>query len=184
MRGPCFLWLSSRRHEPLTKRRWDGFAAIELALVVAATSIVIALGVSMYRTYSVRAQIATSVEEISATQHLVVAAFRDSGEPPFDAAAAGIDDTAYRLLAGTYVESLKISNGRIDLRFGAGADPEIAGKTLSLTPFETADQEIVWVCGNESPGVGLKPLGFAGGAQQAIPVATPIEDRYLPSSCR
>ncbi len=164
--------------------REDGFTTIELALVVAATLIVVALGVSMYRTYSARAQVATSIEESVPVQRLVVAAFKTHGTPPYDAAAAGIDGTAHLLLAGTYLESLEVVNGRIELRFGAHAYPALAGQTLSLTPFETATEDVVWVCGNQAPGVGLKPLGFAGGALQPVQVATPIEDRYLPRTCR
>jgi hypothetical protein len=63
-------------------------------------------------------------------------------------------------------------------------DSVLAGKILSLTPFETADQNVVWVCGNEFSGVGLNPLGFAAGGPQAEQVVTAIEDRYLPPACR
>jgi len=157
---------------------------IELVLVVAITSVFVALAVSTYRAYSARAQIATSVEETAAVQRLVVAAFKSNGTPPLDAAAAGIDETARVLLAGTYVESLGVLNGRIELRFGTSAHPAIAGKTLSLTPFETVEEDVVWVCGNAPPGVGLEPLGFAGGTLQAAQVPTSIEDRYLPPWCR
>jgi hypothetical protein len=157
---------------------------IELALVVLATSIVVALAVSTYRTYSARAQIATSVKETAVVQRLVVAAFESDGNPPFDAAAAGIDEGAHDLLVGEYLESLDVINGRIDLRFSIRAHSAIAGKTLSLTPFETADQDVVWICGNEPPGVGLKPLGFASSVLQAAQVPTEIDDRYLPAWCR
>ena len=83
-----------------------------------------------------------------------------------------------------YVESLQIVDGRIDLRFGVEASPAIAGRTLSLTPFETAAQEIVWVCGNRVPGPGLQPLGFANGSRRSIQVLSNIQPRYLPSNCR
>ena len=179
VRGPCF-W--ARR--PLHRGRQSGFSAVELVLVIGATLLVVALGVSMYRTYAVRAEIAASLEEASPTQRLVVAAFRESATPPADAAATGLDATARHFLSSPYVESLEVSNGRIDLIFGAGADTAIAGKRLSLTPFETADREVVWICGNRPPGVGLQPLGFAAGGPQAVPVVTSIEDRYLPRSCR
>jgi type IV pilus assembly protein PilA len=172
------------RPNELDSHHRRGFAAVELVLVLAATSIVVALGISIYRTHSVRAQVAASLEETEPAQRLVAAAFRDRGTPPFDAAATGIDDTTQHFLGGTYVESLAVSNGRIDVRFGSRADRAIVGKTLSLTPFETADHEIVWICGNERPGVGIKPLGFAGGALQSVQVATAIESRFLPTSCR
>lgn len=187
MRGPLTvvrgLRFSLARIRPNGHRN-DGFTSIELVLVVAVTLILVALGVSTYRTYSARAQIAMSVEETAAVQRLVVAAFKNTGTPPVDAAAAGLDETAHSLLAGTYVESLGVLNGRIELRFGTSAHPAIAGKTLSLTPFETVEEDVVWLCGNEPPGVGLEPLGFASGTLQAAQVATSIEDKYLPPWCR
>ncbi|HUQ51883.1 MAG TPA: pilin, partial [Gammaproteobacteria bacterium] len=83
-----------------------------------------------------------------------------------------------------YVESVEVINGRLDLRFGYRADHAISGRTLSLTPFETATHEVVWVCGNARPGAGLEPLGFSLGGQQAVQADTLIEPRYLPSTCR
>lgn len=163
--------------------RQGGFSAIELILVVAATVLVAVLGVSIYRTQSARAQIATTLDEVDAARRLVAAAFRLNGVPPADSTAAGIDETAESLLRGNYVDSLEVVNGRIDLRFGAAAHSALAGKILSLTPFETAARDVVWVCGNDLPDVGLKPLGFGAGGPQAVQVATTIEDRYLPPEC-
>jgi hypothetical protein len=157
---------------------------LELALVIGATLIVGVLAASMIRTHYVRAQIAVSVEEARAARDLVVVAFKDRGVPPRDAAAIGIDNPARQLLVGTYLEGLEVHNGRIDLRFGPAADDVIAGRILSLTPFETVDHQVVWLCGNEVPRVGVKPLGFAGGGPQAVQILTAIEDRYLPSECR
>jgi type IV pilus assembly protein PilA len=162
----------------------SGFSVVELALVVAATLIVLALGVSMYRTYSARLEIVTSIEETAPARTLVVAAYEAHGTPPADLHATGIDRSAALLLGGTYFDALTIHNGRIDLRFSDAASSGIAGKTLSLTPFETAGRDVLWVCGNETPGVGLNPLGFAGGGPQPIRVPTSIEDRYLPRECR
>ena len=161
-----------------------GFSAIELVLVVAATLIVAAVGASIYLTHSARAQVAMALDEAGAARRLVAAAFELNGMPPADSTAAGIDATAEPLLRGTYVDSLDVVDGRIDLRFGDNADSALAGKVLSLTPFETAARDVVWVCGNEPPGLGLKPLGFAAGGPQAVQVATSIEDRYLPPACR
>jgi type IV pilus assembly protein PilA len=162
----------------------DGIATLGLLLVCAATLIVSAFAVSAYRTHTVRSQLATSVAEAEPARQLVTAAFEWQGVPPFDAAAAGIDSQARGILVGTYVETLDVYNGRIDLRFGADADAAISGKTLSLTPFETAEGEIVWICGNEIPGPGLNPLGFSGGGPISVQVLSSIETRYLPPACR
>jgi hypothetical protein len=86
--------------------------------------------------------------------------------------------------ASPFVESVTIVAGRIDVLYGAQADPSIAGRRISLTPYETADGSVVWLCGNATPGPGLKPLGFAGGSRQAANVRTTIEARYLSGPCR
>jgi type IV pilus assembly protein PilA len=161
-----------------------GFSAIELTIVIAATLLVGALGVSAYRTYTVRTQITESVALAIPVQNRVVAAFRESGVPPADRHAAGLPFDRAGTLLGQRVEAIDVINGRIELRFGGTADVAINGSTLSLTPFETADQQIVWICGNKLPGVGLHPLGFSGGSHQAVQVLTMIEPRYLPSACR
>ena len=184
VRGPCFWRTVSQPNEANPRGSQRGFSAFELVLAMAATSVVIALGVSTYRTYSVRAQISATLDEAGAARTLVMAAFAKGGAPPLDAAATGIDKTAEALLIATYVDSLSVDNGRIDLRFSDAADSAIAGKTLSLTPFETASQQVVWICGNEPPQVGLNPLGFASGGPQAVQVVTSIDDRYLPAACR
>lgn len=142
------------------------------------------LGLSIHRTYWVRAQIAASLEEAAAAKPLVVAAFRAKGVLPVNAEAAGIDETAHRLLLGAHLDSLEVHDGRLDLRFSQATDGAIAGKTLSITPFEAVDRTVVWICGKQTPTVGLQPLGFAEGGPGTAQTMTAIEDRYLPPSCR
>jgi type IV pilus assembly protein PilA len=163
-------------------RACHGITVIELLMVVAVTMLIGAVGVSAFRTYVVRARIAESLALASSAETRVERAFRSTGLPPTDRHAAGLPAGADAY--GDDVESIDVVNGRIEIRFGDAADSAIAGRTLSVTPFETADLRIVWICGNKVPGVGLNPLGFAGGASQAVQVLTTIEARYLPSSCR
>jgi type IV pilus assembly protein PilA len=161
----------------------SGFTAIELVLVIAVTILVGAVGSSAWHTYVVRGQVAASVAQVAELQDHVEAAFRQTGVPPADRRAAGLRVDP-RMAGGPYLQSIDIADGRIDILLGAEAHAAIAGQTLSLTPFETTDGRVVWVCGNETPGVGLQPLGFAGGARQASQLRTTIEARYLPPTCR
>ncbi len=160
-----------------------GFSLAELGVVLAVTGLLFGLGASAYKTYIVRDQITQSLALAARVQAQVAESFRRDGEPPADRVSAGLprDGKADR---DAYVESLEVVDGRIDLRFGGGADPLIAGRTLSLTPFESANRDVFWICGNRIAGAGLQPLGFANGARQAIQVVTQIEPRYLPSVCR
>jgi type II secretory pathway pseudopilin PulG len=173
VRGLCFLDASGQR----------GFTQLEAAIVLAATLLIGALLVAAVRTYLVRAEIEESIALAKYAQDQVTRAFRRTGTPPADSTSAGLSDdhvdSATRYLAET-----RVADGRIDLVFGPEASAALAGRTLSLTPFETADQKVVWVCGSKEPGVGLKPLGFAGGGPLALQAPTTIDAHYLPPACR
>jgi len=158
-----------------------GLTTIEVVVALAVTGLMLSLVVSAVDTYVVRGQVAESLGLAAPLQHQVAHAFRYSGVPPGDDLPRSLSDD---LVGGTYVDNIEIVDGRIDLRFGRAADAAIAGQVLSLTPFETADLEVVWVCGTAVPGVGLHPLGFSGGSRQAEQPPTSIEPRYLPPACR
>ena len=160
-----------------------GFSVPELAIVLAVTALIAALAASAYRTHVVRTQIAESLALAAGAQNGVAKSFERDGEPPRDRESAGLS-RAKADDRGRYLDSIDVSDGRIDLHFGNDADAAIAGRTLSLTPFESASHDVFWICGNRVAGAGLKPLGFANGARQAVQVVTQIEPRYLPSSCR
>jgi pilin len=152
-------------------------------IVLAATVLIGAVGATALRTYLVRAEIAESIALAKYAQDQVTRAFRRTGTPPADRAEAGLLDDGPDS-GGRYVAETLVSNGRIDLVFGAEAGSALEGRTLSLTPFETAAQEVVWICGGKPPGVGLRPLGFASGGPSAVQPPPTIEPRYLPATCR
>jgi type IV pilus assembly protein PilA len=173
------------RHSPArTARRADaGFTLLEGVIVVAVTALVGAVAVSAVRTYLVRAEIAESLTFAKYTQDEVTRAFRRTGTPPADGTGAGVPND-HLDTGGRYLAEVRVTDGRIDLVFGADASGAVAGRTLPLTPFETVDGQVVWICGGRPPGVGLKPLGFAGGGRMAAQAPTTIEPRYLPPACR
>jgi type II secretory pathway pseudopilin PulG len=160
-----------------------GYTLIELVAAITLTTVMIGVGVSAVRTYVARGQITESISVAAAVQQHVARAFGRTGMPPANRRAAGLSSDGSDH-ATRYLDSIDVVDGRVDLRFGAGAAAAVQGQTLPLTPFETADREIVWLCGNRAPGVGLQPLGFAGGGTQAVQVVTTIDARYLPAACR
>ena len=164
-------------------RAEGGVTTLEAVLVVGATVLVGAIGAAALRTYLARAEIEEGVALAKYAQDQVTRTFRRTGSPPADGASAGFS-SADLGDTGRHVAEIRIVDGRVDLVFGAEADGALEGRTLSLTPFETADQQVVWICGSKEPGVGLKPLGFAGGGPLAVQAPTTIETRYLPRACR
>lgn len=153
------------------------FTTVELLIVLALAAGLGALLTSAYRTFSVRVQVAASIDQTGALRDAVVAAYGRSGEAP---AAASPPTLALQ----ASIASASVSDGRIDIVFGPDADPALTGRRLPLTPYESADGQVEWVCGNEIPGLGLQPLGFAAGGRQAVQIPATVEPRYLPSRCR
>jgi type IV pilus assembly protein PilA len=162
-------------------RAQRGFTVIELVLALVATGLVAALVVSAFRTYAIRAEVASGVQLASPWRSIVEFGFRHAGHVPHaweDLNAGPVD------ISSIYVDTVQLADGRLDIIYGNEAAPAISGKRLSLTPYETPDQTVVWVCGNDGPGVGLQPLGFATGGAQAVQLPATIPSRYLPAECR
>jgi type IV pilus assembly protein PilA len=159
-------------------QRSRGFTLIELLIVIAIIGILASLAVSAYQTYTVRAQVSEGLTFAAGAKVPVVEAYTNGGVAPASRVAAGMTPTATDT-RGSYVTSVEIVNGRIDVTFGGPlAHQDIIGTALSLTPYETACNIVVWRCGNAPPPAGVLLNGGSGH------VAPTIDPRYLPTTCR
>ena len=163
-------------------RHSQGFTLIELMIVVTIIGILASLAIASYKTYTVRAQVAEGINFVASAKTPVVDGYNNTGVPPADRAAAGMTP-APGDTQGNYISAVSVVNGRIDVTFGNNVHQEIFGDTLSLTPYQTSGNSVVWRCGAAPiPVAGAAP--FSGGGVTSVHLPPTVAARYLPSSCR
>ena len=173
----------------MLKQAQKGFTLIELMIVVAIIGILAAIAIPAYQDYTVRAQVTEGLNLAGAAKAAVAESFANTGLAPANRTEAGMSANAIDS-NGKYVSQVLITNGVIQITYGAEANAVIAGKTLELVPYETTDKSVTWRCGAAPilAAAGTQPLG-TGTAQTAAPgggtLATTITlNKYLPKACR
>jgi type IV pilus assembly protein PilA len=161
------------------KKIQQGFTLIELMIVVAIIGILAAIAIPAYQDYTIRAQVSEGMSLAAAAKTAVAETFLNRGTAPANRTVAGMTATATDT-QGKYVASVEVTNGRITITYGNEAHARISAggaNTLTLTPYQSLDQSVVWRCGNAiDPGLSL----MNGTTYAAATVST----NYLPSACR
>ncbi|MCK6371495.1 MAG: pilin [Gammaproteobacteria bacterium] len=153
----------------------QGFTLIELMIVVAIIGILAAIAIPAYQDYTIRAQVSEGLTLASAAKASVSETFADRGAWPVDLDAAGMD--AANPPSGKYVTGITVDNGTINIAYGNEANAAIGALVLSLKPYVSTNNDVVWVCADAPIPAGVADVG--SGAD-----GTSLDPRYRPSNCR
>jgi type IV pilus assembly protein PilA len=158
-----------------------GFTLIELMIVVAIVGILAAIAIPAYQNYLIRSQVTEGLSLADSWKTAIAEYFANSGTFP----TCATPGTAGCLQMGTsanatgkYVSSVTVTGtGDITITYGNQANANIATKTLSLSPYQDVNQDIVWVCGTQvaPANATLQNAATAG--------ATTVPNQYLPGTC-
>jgi hypothetical protein len=148
------------------------------ATAMAAVGIGAAIAIPAYQDFTVRRQVSEGMNLAAAAKAAVFESYLNSAVAPGDRAAAGMTPDASDT-QGRYIESVDIVDGTIILRYGMSAHSEIAGRTLTITPYRDAAGNFVWTCGLAAPPPALTAL-----SEGSSSFTTTIAPKYLASVCR
>ena len=118
----------------------------------------------------------------AAVKSPIMDGYNNTGQPPADRTEAGMTANAADT-KGSYVASVDVVDGRIDVTFGGDAHAEIFGDTISLTPYMSdSGMTVIWRCGGAAAPAGASEL--TGGGVTSVHQPPGVDIRYLPASCR
>jgi len=158
-----------------------GFTFIELLIVVFIISILAGIALPAYRDYMLRAEAAEGLIFLGDAKGAVNEFYARWGRMPADNREAGL--RAPEALNGQYMRRFSVADGVMvaTLELGRDANGQSIERTLTMRPWVNQANPatpIIWSCGNYDPKT---PDGYHVIGKLAD---KPIEDKYVPSSCR
>ena len=162
-------------------------ALIAVGCSFAPLGILAAIAIPAYQDYTIRSQVTEGLALASDYQAGVQAYVDANGRWPESEAELPDRAALEQAITGSrYVESIEVWNGTVVIAYGPKSHARIRDHLVSLQPFMTADELLVWQCGNavvdDSVAIEARPAG--DDATDSDAGVTSVVDKYLPAACR
>jgi type IV pilus assembly protein PilA len=152
-------------------------------IVVAIIGILAAIAIPAYQNYTIRAQVTEGLNLADGWKTSIAEFYAQNGTFPTGQTTTGSATTvaAAGATTGKYVKSVLIKTGGIQITYGSTggflANKAIDTQTLGLTPYLSANNDVIWVCGSAAI-----PTSASLDTSVTL-VGTSVSAQYLPSTC-
>lgn len=157
-------------------RHSGGFTLIELMIVIAILGIMATMAVPTFQDRVMRSQVSEGLALAEFAKQAVAEHYSKMRRLPRNNEEAGLPPADK--IVGTYVQSVLVREGVVQITYGQQANRHLHGKTLSLRPATVPNYPkvpIAWVC-----GLAAVPQGM----EAANPAKSDLPPTAYPLDCR
>src|SRR5215472_12764743 len=161
----------------MRKQLQKGFTLIELMIVIAIIGILAAIAIPAYQNYTIRAQVSEGITLADGVKVAMADYFSQYGTWPA-AIGPGAGNLGYAgAVSGQYVNAIAVAGPTIAVTYtNPATNAAVRGSTLTMYADLSGNQDLIWICGNQTVPVGAVNVGGANG--------TSVLNQYLPRNCQ
>jgi type IV pilus assembly protein PilA len=157
----------------MSKRAQTGFTLVEIMIVVGIIGILSALAFPAYQNYTMRAEVTEGLSLADGWKAAIGEYYASYGTFPSQGDLSGTAQSV-----GKYVSSITLTSGVIQITYGGSQANQNLTGVLTLVPYTSNNDDILWQC-----GLAPAPAGTIAAGAAPSDTSTTLTVQQLPAAC-